>query len=242
MSILHIIILIFSCLLLVNSLDIERRKSGDRLTNGSICDRGTYFLKQSVAPTLHCMSRMYEAGCDWAFEAADAHRVGFVQKEALKSPNLRVKLLKMAYFPDGNCSNHSIGRIDAQNIGLSGVAVWDSIVGENINMSLIYQFNYASKFVNITFTKHWDGMLVKLFINCLNETGENIGKFAETRCVMIKYEGNITYPIAISNETTSLTTPISPTATTKSKTTDTRKTVTGTATAKTTNARISKSG
>ncbi|XP_057296931.1 uncharacterized protein LOC130625835 [Hydractinia symbiolongicarpus] len=196
MSILYIIILIFSCLPLVYSLEIERRKYGDRLTNGSICDEGTYVMKQNVAP-IYCESRINEAGCDWEFDDANSHRIGFVPKEIFKSPSLKVKLLKMAYFPDGNCSNHSIGRIDVQNIVISGVSVWDSKIGENINTSLIYQFNYTSKFLKVTFNNHWDGMLIKLFINCLNETGENIRKHAETRCVMIKYEGNITYPIPL---------------------------------------------
>ncbi|XP_057296933.1 uncharacterized protein LOC130625836 [Hydractinia symbiolongicarpus] len=246
MSILYIIILILSCLPLVYSLEIERRKYGDRLTNGSICDEGTYVMKQNVAPTLYCESRMNGAGCDWKFDDSNSHHIGFVPKETFRSLSLKVKLLKMAYFPDGNCSNHSIGRIDAQNIDISDVSVWDSKIGENINTSLIYQFNYTSKFLKVTFNKHWGGMLIKLFINCLNETGENIGKYAETRCVMIKYEGNITYQIAILKATTSSPPPpTSTTATTEARkttvragTTPARKTVAGTTTAETTNARI----
>lgn len=57
-----VIKLILFCLPLANSLQIERQKTGDRLTNGSTCENGTYVMKESAMQTIKCVKYMHQAG------------------------------------------------------------------------------------------------------------------------------------------------------------------------------------
>ncbi|XP_057296246.1 uncharacterized protein LOC130625201 [Hydractinia symbiolongicarpus] len=119
--------------------------------------------------------------------------IGFVLRDPFKK-SLRVTLHQKASYPNGaNCSNHTAGRIDVQGVNVATSSVWDSYMGEKVKKTLTYQFNYAKQFVEIGFKKHWDGMLIKLFINCVDDTGKNILDYSATRYVMIKYEGNTSY-------------------------------------------------
>ncbi|XP_057295976.1 uncharacterized protein LOC130624936 isoform X2 [Hydractinia symbiolongicarpus] len=151
-------------------------------------------MKESVTQHIECVNYMHQAGCEWMFYLWPDRFIGFVPRDAFKKKSLRVTLPQKASYPNGtNCSNHTAGRIDVQSVNIATSAVWNSRMGEEMKKTLAYQFNYAKQFVEIGFKKHWDGMLIKLFINCLDDTGKNILNYSATRCVIIKYEGNVSY-------------------------------------------------
>ncbi|XP_057296802.1 uncharacterized protein LOC130625717 isoform X2 [Hydractinia symbiolongicarpus] len=189
----NVYILTLSHLLLVNLFQFQRSKSGDILGNQT-CRNGTYVVRQ--AEEVDSIQRMEQADCNWNFDSPDPDLIGFIPNEPSNMITFKVRLLKNNR-PSTNvtCANHTAGNIAVQNVN-ANKSVWDTDIGNDIiRKTLTYQFNQTDGTVIIGFTKHWDGFLLKIFINCLDESGRNIAAHSTTRCVMVKYEGNVKYPI-----------------------------------------------
>ncbi|XP_012559609.2 homeobox-like protein HDP1 isoform X2 [Hydra vulgaris] len=197
--------------------EVWREKSGDFLL-GSTCINRTAVIRQDETHSVYCATQMKEADCYLLFEDSDV--VGFIPKNnetvTLKiiPENGKNQFCMSSYKP-------SLGKILLQDYPMNIYKeVWNDNTGvDMINKSM--HLEISNSVIILTVLEHWDGILLKLYVNCKNEGDAD----NEQRCVLIKYEGSVTLPLSsmsfnkddsMSTTTTSTTTKATTISTLKS--------------------------
>lgn len=177
--------------------DVSRASTGDEM-GATDCPRETAIIRSDNTQSFDCFTSMKAEGCDLQF-VNNPDSVGFVEVNDTKELEINVPANPHQGATE-ECKNHSLGRIevlvDTHNTNQS---VWDANIGEyavknTTTFRLLGLQPQLHAFIG--FKEHWGGLLIKLFLTCLDKNDTNMKDGADKRCVFIKFGGKLTYPLS----------------------------------------------